>query len=1112
MAITRKVVRPPAAEVKPKRTISIDFAEAEENLAKSEESSKYESPLIKSIVNSLESNKKITRLTFQEDPSVASSRYSGLYYDKVSLLPDILIKRIRIVDDLIAAITLGRAHQCAPFGNQLQDRFSYGFRIEPDFSSGFDKLSEEKKQEIKDKIPKIEKRLATCGGTSKWNEEDQMSLSTFLHLQAANAVTFGRFATDIIWGKTLNGEKKFYAFRPVDPGTIHKAVPAKEGDPSQKAIRKRAFKLLEQITGKKLNPEKNSPDEYAWFQVINGSPVNVYTSDEMIVHNCYPNTDIELNGYPVTPIDSAVSAITTHINITNHNKLYFQNGRSAKGMLVIQSDDVDGSTLGDIKQQFVAAINSVSNAHRMPIFKVGKEDDIQWKPIDTSTKDGEFQYLVDQNARVILSAFQMSPDELPGYGHLSKGTNNQALCLSPESLIYVPEGFKSIESVLNGQDSVDTHVWTGTLWAPATVFKTGAKELVTTKLDNGISLDTSPDHRFKVIGEEGEPVWKHQKDLKVGDFVLTNKKIVEGIGQIPEYEGKKLTSEMMEVLGWLTGDGNINKRKKQSVLSFFYHHEKELDIWERHNQFMIDFGLTPKHIKKEISTEAAEKAKTRYGFKNIAPFRITNKLYDTKFINWLYSIGFQSSTEGKVIPSFIYTLPEEYRTSFLRGLFSADGHKSSSRGVTITIHDEKLREQTKKILLSLGIRTALSEGVSKQIFVNEDKRAMVKGASRLFIKDRVRFFEKIGFLQAHKQPDPKALEYSRGIDKLPVATQIKYAKLLLEQNFSKKIKNNLHTVINQKFNRGITCDKIVELLKEANLPVPEWMLDYHFDEVVEIVKTGKIVEMADLTVHTKEHAFIAEGILVHNSESSNEYKLEAARDVGLRPLLSHLQGFLNSRILPLMDEEIAKYCTIKLHGLDAETPDKELTRIQGEMATWATYDDVLVRVEKKPLGKEWGGEFPLNPAIQMVFDKFFKVGEIREHFFNRKGDSQDPNWDYVRDQFWFQKHQELVQIEMQARQEQMMAQQQQQAMQQQAQQGQGGQNPQQQPQQQDQGSEIASGVDQLLQSLAKGEQEVKTVKSKLDLLHEDIIKSTMDDWFKQSQKEISEITALISKN
>jgi hypothetical protein len=39
----------------------------------------------------------------------------------------------------------------------------------------------------------------------------------------------------------------------------------------------------------------------------------------------------------------------------------------------------------------------------------------------------EFQFMYDQIARNILSSFGVSPDELPGYGHLSKGTNSQTL-------------------------------------------------------------------------------------------------------------------------------------------------------------------------------------------------------------------------------------------------------------------------------------------------------------------------------------------------------------------------------------------------------------------------------------------------------------------------------------------------------------------------------------------------------------------------------------------------------------------------------------------------------------------------------------------------------------
>jgi hypothetical protein len=80
-----------------------------------------------------------------------------------------------------------------------------------------------------------------------------------------------------------------------------------------------------------------------------------------------------------------------------------------------------------IRQQFNASINNVNNAWRMPVFGVGADDEITWQPIDSGGRDMEFQYLSRHERRVILSAFQMSPEELPGWSYLSRGTNNQAL-------------------------------------------------------------------------------------------------------------------------------------------------------------------------------------------------------------------------------------------------------------------------------------------------------------------------------------------------------------------------------------------------------------------------------------------------------------------------------------------------------------------------------------------------------------------------------------------------------------------------------------------------------------------------------------------------------------
>ena len=61
------------------------------------------------------------------------------------------------------------------------------------------------------------------------------------------------------------------------------------------------------------------------------------------------------------------------------------------------------------------------------------------------------------------------------------------------------------------------------------MYRSGLKDLVETELANGITLKTSPGHRFSVIGEDGEPVKKKQSELNVGDYLFVNKEPVDGI-------------------------------------------------------------------------------------------------------------------------------------------------------------------------------------------------------------------------------------------------------------------------------------------------------------------------------------------------------------------------------------------------------------------------------------------------------------------------------------------------------------------------------------------------------------------------------------------------------
>lgn len=390
-----------------------------------EPESKEAPTLVKSILNILNGPKdSVERLAFETDPSIRNE-YASLYKQKVKLIPDHILKRICIQDDLVASIVQARQNQVSSFGRPREDRFSTGFVIEP--KEGIQDradFTEEKKEEMQKRIDRAIELLSTCGSTEGWGDHEQLGFPQWLSMSCRNAIVVGRLATEIIYTDTIDGEKKFHSFRPIDAGTIYRAAPHQE---AANSVRKQALLLLESIKNKDLVPEKYVKDEYAWVQVIDGKPVQAFTAKECVVRNFYPVPDVELDGYPVTPIDTMISAVTTHINITTHNKIYFQSGRATRGMLVIQSDDVDEKVIAHIRQQFNASINSVNNAWRMPVFGVGAEDQISWQPIDSGTRDMEFQYLSDMNARIILSAFQMSPEELPGWSYLSRGTNNQAL-------------------------------------------------------------------------------------------------------------------------------------------------------------------------------------------------------------------------------------------------------------------------------------------------------------------------------------------------------------------------------------------------------------------------------------------------------------------------------------------------------------------------------------------------------------------------------------------------------------------------------------------------------------------------------------------------------------
>lgn len=419
-----------------KKSVMFTISEApEESLEKNApaygQSVNVQSPLMNALQRATGSaNKKAPRLAFTENPA-PTDNYLGLYKSKRRLLPDEVLKQIRIQDHLVAAILRARGSMFSLFGHLRKDRFDTGFEvaIKKEF---YEILSPEQYQKVMERIKKTEQIFLNCGHTAGLESQDQLTLSQYIDIEMQNGMNFGRFGTEVIYDRDAeqdeDGNFPFHRFRPVDVATMYRCV--RKGEYVGNNLRETAMRMLESITGEKpkIDMQKLKEDQYAWLQVIDGTPRQAFTHREMLIYNMFPCTDIEMNGYPVSPLDTVVSSVTTHISIDAYKKLYFQNGRATRGMLVIKSDEVDEAVLNGIKLQFNASVNNVANSFRTPIFGMGKEDSVDWLPFSgEGLHDDAFQFMYDQIARNIMSAFSISPDELPGYSHLSRGTNSQTL-------------------------------------------------------------------------------------------------------------------------------------------------------------------------------------------------------------------------------------------------------------------------------------------------------------------------------------------------------------------------------------------------------------------------------------------------------------------------------------------------------------------------------------------------------------------------------------------------------------------------------------------------------------------------------------------------------------
>ena len=445
-------------------------------------------------------------------------------------------------------------------------------------------------------------------------------------------------------------------------------------------------------------------------------------------------------------------------------------------------------------------------------------------------------------------------------------------CLAGDSLLVLKNiGVTSIEDFLNGSQEKEAIIWTGKNFEYGRVYRTGLKKKCTLTLANGLSITSSDNHKFKVVSDSGIIEWKERKDLKVGDFVLCNKKPVEGTRKF-YYKGKVVENDLFEILGWLTGDGYIdNGESRRKRMELFYHSEKELHIREQHLCVLNRYGINAKSQDYCRSFDQIESCKKVYGFKSVADKYCKIGIFDADFYEFLIGIGFTCSHVGKVIPPMIHDIDSESRCAFLRGFFSADGSVvSEGLGVRITISSDLLRYQTRMLLISEGIQCSIEEYHSKTRLRKSDKKGI-----HLLVKDRREFYERIGFLQPHKQlgHDYKK-NYSTMFSLHPEMGKLEAKKMRVELYRrwvfgesgcvgDQRLTTDLHRISIGK--DKCSYQRLTGIAERIGYKLHDEFSEFWFSPIVELSSFDEEIPMYDVEIYDNKHQFIVNGMLTHNS-------------------------------------------------------------------------------------------------------------------------------------------------------------------------------------------------------------------------------------------------------
>ncbi len=383
------------------------------------------------------------------------------------------------------------------------------------------------------------------------------------------------------------------------------------------------------------------------------------------------------------------------------------------------------------------------------------------------------------------------------------------------------------------------------------------KELfkITTKYPR-FEIKASNEHTFFVRTEKGIEE-KPLSEIKDGDYLIMPEKINLNL----EPQKIDFTSEIKQVF-------NMKKIKIPEFLD--ENLAKIFGYYLGDGSYEID-RITFFEQRQEVAEYYKRLLKETFGINVDLRFRESKNYYQlrvySRIISQLFREHFtvQNKTLNEKIPSIVLKSPDEVLASFISGFFDAEGYVSKSR-VALGINNEILAKQLQFSLLRLEIIASINEYDNRRNPYSNNIRYTLAIDD---IESLKRFSELIGFSSKEKQEKLKKFidnRSNRNKVRQLIVNGSEIARIIKNSGLSIRQFRCPSFFINQRqLSKEVFKKKILNKIQDQDLRKRLEMFYLSNLIAVKISRIESIGFQKTIDIETKNHNFIANGLIVHNS-------------------------------------------------------------------------------------------------------------------------------------------------------------------------------------------------------------------------------------------------------